>query len=301
MFDFRKISFEDKEWITKCLAVSDFRGAEYCFANNMAWQRLNDTVVTHQGDFYISCSFEDGQPYFTFPAGVKIDAEGKEKYIRLFDELKEYVSAQGKPLIVSSVTDDNLSWIKEYYGDKIICEYDRDSSDYIYIASDLIELKGKKYHGKRNHIKRFMDEPWEYRELTDKEIDSCIEFSAEFYNKNDNADDPSAVVEQYAIDLFLTNMDRLGLKGAVLYRNDKMTGFTVGEQINSDTFVVHIEKALADVQGAYPMLCSQFASHNAKGLSFINREEDLGIEGLRKSKLSYNPAFLLNKNVITFR
>ena len=270
MFDFRKISFEDKEWITKCLAVSDFRGAEYCFANNMAWQRLNDTVITHHGDFYISCSFEDGQPYFTFPAGVKIDVEGKEKYIRLFDELKEYVSAQGKPLIVSSVTDDNLSWIKEYYGDKIICEYDRDSSDYIYNASDLIELKGKKYHGKRNHIKRFMDEPWEYRELTDKEIDSCIEFSAEFYNKNDNADDPSAVVEQYAIDLFLTNMDRLGLKGAVLYRNDKMTGFTVGEQINSDTFVVHIEKALADVQGAYPMLCSQFASHNAKGLSFIN-------------------------------
>ena len=118
MFDFRKISFEDKEWITKCLAVSDFRGAEYCFANNMAWQRLNDTVITHHGDFYISCSFEDGQPYFTFPAGVKIDVEGKEKYIRLFDELKEYVSAQGKPLIVSSVTDDNLSWIKEYYGDK---------------------------------------------------------------------------------------------------------------------------------------------------------------------------------------
>ena len=177
----------------------------------------------------------------------------------------------------------------------------REFADYIYNTTDLIDLAGRKYHGKRNHIKRFMDEPWEYRELTDKEIDSCIEFSAEFYNKNDNADDPSAVVEQYAIDLFLTNMDRLGLKGAVLYRNDKMTGFTVGEQINSDTFVVHIEKALADVQGAYPMLCSQFATHNAKGLSFINREEDLGIEGLRKSKLSYNPAFLLNKNVITFR
>lgn len=88
MFDFRKISFEDKEWITKCLAVSDFRGAEYCFANNMAWQRLNDTVITHHGDFYISCSFEDGQPYFTFPAGVKIDVEGKEKYIRLLMSLK---------------------------------------------------------------------------------------------------------------------------------------------------------------------------------------------------------------------
>ena len=301
MFDFRKICFDDKEWITQCLAVSDFRGCEYSFANNLAWQRLNDTVITHYDDFYISCSFDRDQPYFTFPAGVKTDTQGKAKYIKLFEELKKYVSSKGKPLIVSSVTDNNLEWIKEYYGDNIICEYDRDNSDYIYNSADLIELKGKKYHGKRNHIKRFMDEPWEYKELTNKEIDSCIAFSAEFYNNNDSSDDFSAVVEQYAINLFLTNMDKLGLKGAVLYRNDKMVGFTIGEQLNSDTFVVHIEKALSDVQGAYPMLCSSFAAHNAYELSYINREEDLGIEGLRRSKLSYNPAFLLNKNVITFK
>lgn len=299
--DFRKIQRNDKDWISECLKISDFRGCEYSFANNLAWQRLNDTVITHYKDFYISCSFDNGQPYFTFPTGVKLDDNGKEKYIELFSELKKDVEKQGRPLIISSVTDENLEWLKEYYKDNITCELDRDNCDYIYNSSDLIELKGKKYHGKRNHIKRFMDNDWEYQELSADLIDECIAFSTEFYNKNESYDDFSAVVEQYAIGLFLENLEELGLKGAVLRQNGEIVGFTIGEQLNSDTFVVHIEKAVSEIQGAYPMLCNQFAKHNAADLKYINREEDLGIEGLRKSKLSYNPAFLLNKNVITFK
>ena len=117
--DFRKIQLSDKDWINECLAISDFKGCEYSFANNLAWHRLNDTVITHYNDFYISCSFENGQPYFTFPAGVALDDNGKEKYIELFYELKKYVSDLGKSLILSSVTDENLEWIKDYYKDKI--------------------------------------------------------------------------------------------------------------------------------------------------------------------------------------
>lgn len=298
--DFRKIQLSDKDWINECLAISDFKGCEYSFANNLAWHRLNDTVITHYNDFYISCSFENGQPYFTFPAGVALDDNGKEKYIELFYELKKYVSDLGKSLILSSVTDENLEWIKDYYKDKITCYYDRNNSDYIYNADDLINLRGKKYHGKRNHIKRFMDNEWAYEDITSELIDECIEFSTHFYNKSESYDDFSSVVEQYAINVFLTNMDHLGLNGAILRQNGAIVGFTIGEKLNSDTFVVHIEKAIAEIQGAYPMLCNQFAKHNAADCKYINREEDLGIDGLRKSKLSYNPAFLLNKNIITF-
>lgn len=298
--DFRKIQLSDKDWINECLAISDFKGCEYSFANNLAWHRLNDTVITHYNDFYISCSFENGQPYFTFPAGVALDDNGKEKYIELFYELKKYVSDLGKSLILSSVTDENLEWIKDYYKDKITCCYDRNNSDYIYNADDLINLRGKKYHGKRNHIKRFMDNEWAYEDITSELIDECIEFSTHFYNKSESYDDFSSVVEQYAINVFLTNMDHLGLNGAILRQNGAIVGFTIGEKLNSDTFVVHIEKAIAEIQGAYPMLCNQFAKHNAADCKYINREEDLGIDGLRKSKLSYNPAFLLNKNIITF-
>lgn len=299
MFDFRKIQLSDRVAVNEKLAVSDFRGCEYSFANNMAWQRLNDTLVCFYKDFYICCSFEDGQPYITFPAGVKSDDSGKEKYIQLFSELKKYMEQQGRPLIVSSVNTENLEWIKEYYGDKITWEYNRDGSDYIYNSSDLINLSGKKYHGKRNHIKRFMENAWEFEPITSDNLDDCILFSTQFYNNNEN--DYSAIIEQYAIDLFFMNMDYLNLKGGVLKADNRIVGITIGEQLNSDTFVVHIEKALADVQGAYPMICNQFAKANAAELKYINREEDLGLEGLRKSKLSYKPAFMVDKYTVYFK
>lgn len=299
MFDFRKIQLSDKEAVNEKLAVSDFRGCEYSFANNMAWQRLNDTLVCFYKDFYICCSFEDGQPYITFPAGVKSDDSGKEKYIQLFSELKKCMEQQGRPLIVSSVNTENLEWIKEYYGDKITWEYNRDGSDYIYNSSDLINLSGKKYHGKRNHIKRFMENAWKFEPITSDNLDDCILFSTQFYNNNEN--DYSAIIEQYAIDLFFMNMDYLNLKGGVLKADNRIVGITIGEQLNSDTFVVHIEKALADVQGAYPMICNQFAKANAAELKYINREEDLGLEGLRKSKLSYKPAFMVDKYTVYFK
>ena len=302
MFDFRVIQLEDRDWIKEKLKISDFRGCEYSFANNVAWQRLSDTVICSYNDFYISCSFYDSQPGITFPAGVKTDSnEGKEKYIRLFSELKHYVDNQGKKLIVSSVTAENLQWMKEYYKDNISIESDRANFDYIYNSEDLINLSGKKYHGKRNHIKRFMDNDWSFEAISHKYYDECIAFAVDFYNKNSSYDDFSAVVEQYAINVFFENMDYLGLKCGMLKSNGKLVGITIGEQLNSDTFVVHIEKAVSDVQGAYPMLCNQFAKANAADLMYINREEDLGIEGLRKSKLSYKPAFLLEKNIITFK
>lgn len=300
MFDFREISLKDKEWINECLAVSDFRGCEYSFANNLAWRRLNDTVITKFNDFYISCSFYDGKPVVTFPTGVRCDDSGIEKYIELFDKLKKYFEDQDESLIVTSVSKENLEWFKEHYKDNIVISADRGSFDYIYNASDLIELKGKKYHGKRNHIKRFKDNDWSFEPLTSKNFDDCTAFAAEFYNNNDSYNDHSAVVEQYAIYVFFNNFEYLGLKGGLLRSQGDIVGFTIGEQVNSDTFVVHIEKALSDVQGAYPTICNEFAKANAQKLKYINREEDLGIEGLRKSKLSYNPAFLLEKYTVRF-
>ncbi|MGN0622946.1 MAG: phosphatidylglycerol lysyltransferase domain-containing protein, partial [Oscillospiraceae bacterium] len=186
MFDFREIKPEDKDWINEKLAISDFRGCEYSFANNLAWRRLNNTLITSYGDFYISCSFYDGQPVITFPTGVVCDEQGREKNIKLFSELKKYVSDMGKPLIVSSVNSDNLVWLKEYYGSKIKIDADRDGFDYIYSAQALAELKGKKYHGKRNHIKRFKENNWSFEPLTCEHFDECTAFAAEFYNNNES-------------------------------------------------------------------------------------------------------------------
>lgn len=301
MFDFRKIKLEDRDWINACLKVSDFRGCEYSFANNMAWQRLNDTQICRYGDFYISCSYENKRPYITFPSGVKTDDKGREEYIKLFYSLRKYFSDLGKPLTVSSVTEDNLKWLREYYGGDIEYRYDRDGSDYVYNVSDLTELSGKKYHGKRNHIKRFCENDWNFELISDDNVDRCFEFCVNIYNKDDSYSEFSKVVEQYAIDLFLTDRQELKLKGGVLKSNGEIVGISIGEQLNSDTFVVHIEKARGDIQGAYPTLCNEFVKAFAQDFKYINREEDLGIDGLRKSKLSYHPAFMVDKYVLTFK
>lgn len=301
MFDFRKIELADRERVNECLKISDRRGCEFCFANNLAWQRLSDSVICIHDGFYINCGFDDGAPFIMFPAGVKTDDEaGRQKHIKLFAELEKHFGNLGHKLKIVSVSEYDLEWIKQYYGDRIEVEYNRDGSDYIYNSSDLIELAGKKYHGKRNHIKRFMENEWSFEPLDDNNFDECVLFSASFYNERGNTYG-SAAIEQFAINTFFMEYKTLRLDIGLLRSEGELVGFSIGERLNSDTYVVHVEKSRADIQGAYPMLCNVFARTYAKDFKYINREEDMGIEGLRKSKLSYHPIFLENKYRVKFK
>jgi len=300
MFDFRKITLADKDWITEKLAVSDRRGCEYCFANNLAWHRLADTVITEHDGFYICCSFEEGIPVFTFPTGVTTEERNRDRFFKLFSELEKFTDYQGKPFVLCSVQNDEVIWLKEYYKNRISIKPSENGFDYIYETEALTKLEGKKFHGKRNHIKRFKDNNWSYEPITPEHFDECIRYAVDIYNNSEKYDGFSAVVEQYALNTFFSNYEYLGLKGGILRVDGKMAGFTIGEPLNSDTFDIHIEKADPSIQGAYPTLFNEFISHEAQGLRYINREEDLGLEGLRKSKLSYHPVFLLEKNYVSF-
>lgn len=295
MFDFREIELSDKPWIDDLLAKSDYMGCEYSFANNVAWRRLSDSVISRYKDFYLISSQDEDNIYLTYPAG-----EGD--ILELISEFSKYCSESGKRFVLSSITTENLEFIKENLSDKIeSIKSNPDYYDYIYNAEDLINLRGKKYHSKRNHISIFKKQPWEYKELTEDLFDDCIEFITETYNKKSDTEDYSAIVEQFAINTFFTNFEFMNLKGGVLFQNDRIVGVTIGERLNSNTLVVHIEKALSDVNGAYPTLCNEFARANADHLKYINREEDLGIEGLRKSKHSYRPCFQLEKHSVIFK
>lgn len=295
MFNFREIELSDKVWIDELLSKSDFMGCEYSFANNVAWRRLNDSVISRYKDFYLISTSDDDNIYLTYPAG-----EGDIlNFIVLFNN---FCKNNGKKFILSSVSSENLEFLKENFYDKIEeIKSNPDYYDYIYNADDLINLRGKKYHSKRNHISNFKKQAWEYKELTPDLFDDCIEFITKSYNRKNDSDDFSSVVEQYAINTFFNNFEYMNLRGGVLYQNNDLVGVTIGERINSDTLVVHIEKAYTSVNGAYPTICNEFAKANASNLKYINREEDLGIEGLRKSKRSYNPCFMLEKHTVIFK
>lgn len=294
MLEFKVIELSDKPWVEKLLRISDFRGCEYCFANNMAWRRMYDTKITRYKDFYISLS-EQGSPYFTFPAG------GGD-YREVLGEMKKYSEARGYPLVVGSVTPDKFPLFEELFPkDSYTIEADEDGWDYVYNASDLAELKGKKYHGKRNHLKKLLAADYSYEPLTEKDFDDCISFAVNVYNRDSAYDDKSKVCEQFAINTYFENFHALGLMGGVLRVGGKLAAFTIGERINSDTLGVHIEKAEASVEGAYPAVNQMFAASAGKDFTYINREEDLGIEGLRKAKRSYHPAFMIEKHIVRFK
>jgi len=295
MFSFKKIDISDKDWICDLLSKSDFIGAEYSFANNMAWQRLSNSLITRYKDFYILLMPSDKCYTFTFPAGVG-------NYLEVINLLRKYSKANNKVCRFFGVTEKYLSLFQDNFSNEYTSTYLDDSSDYTYLASDLINLKGKKFHNKRNHLKKMDQYNWTFHKMTEKDFDECILLSTNIYNQKNNYDDHSAIVEQYAIDTFFKYFKELNLMGGIVRIDGKLAAFSIGERLNSNTVVVHIEKADTSYDGIYVLINNQFSKMfcNTPDIKYINREEDLGLDGLRNAKRSYNPIFQVDKYLIQF-
>lgn len=295
MLEFREISLADRPWITDCLRASDYRGCEYSFANNMAWRRLGGSKIAKYGDFYLCVSLEteDGIPSFTYPAG-----EGDHREVLM--EMRRFAESMGHPLRIWNVSPHRLAWMQEEFGETFTAEPNRDSWDYIYESSDLKLLAGRKFHQKRNFLHRFSQYSAEFSLMTERDFDDCIAFAAMQYLEKLEGD-TSGISEQFAIDTYFRHFKELALEGAILRMDGRVIAFSIGEPLNSDTFCVHIEKADTAFQGVYAAINQGFAAQIADRFRYINREEDLGIEGLRKAKKSYHPAFMEEKYCVTFQ
>ncbi len=295
MLEFREITLADRPWITDCLQRSNERGCEYSFANNMAWRRLQDSKIAEYRGFYLCCAFntQDGAPSFIYPAG-----EGDHHEILL--EMRRFSESLGKPLHIWNVSPDRLAWLQAQYGDTFEVTPHRDSWDYVYRSEDLANLAGRRYHQKRNFLHRFAQYDAQIRPMTEADFDDCIAFAAAQYNEKLEGD-ASGISEQFAIDTYFRHFQELALEGMVVRANGRLIAFSIGEPLNSDTFCVHIEKADTAFQGVYAAVNQGFAARIAPRFPYINREEDLGIEGLRKAKKSYHPCFMVEKYGVLFR
>ena len=158
----------------------------------------------------------------------------------------------------------------------------------------LTSLAGKKLHGKRNHIARFKDdEDWSYEPMTAENKQECYDMNLKWCDRRACKWNEDMSDEQCALNQAMKYFDELHLEGGILRKAGEIVAFTIGERLNSDTYVVHFEKAFPEIQGAYPMINQQFVMHNCQEYSYVNREDDAGDEGLRKAKLSYYPDILL--------
>lgn len=200
------------------------------------------------------------------------------------------------------MTPDNFERLEQWYPGRFQITYERDDADYIYESEKLATLSGKKLHGKRNHINKFKNtfgDRWSYEPMSVDNVEECFQMALDWRNDNGCNEDEEKNAEMCVTLNSLRLFQELELTGGVLRIDGKVVAFTMGEPVCSDTFVVHIEKAYADVPGAYPMINQQFVEHECMGYRYVNREEDTGAEGLRKAKLSYRPAFLIEKGTVT--
>ncbi|MEG1436658.1 MAG: phosphatidylglycerol lysyltransferase domain-containing protein, partial [Oscillospiraceae bacterium] len=157
-------------------------------------------------------------------------------------------------------------------------------------------LPGKKFHSKRNHISNFEKTyDWSYEEINKENMQECIEMNRKWEAENKMRNPDGMNKEELAIIRAFDNFDELGFKGGLIRANGEVVAYTMGERLNDNTFCTHIEKAFADIRGAYPIINREFAKNTLTEYEFVNREEDMGIEGLRKAKLSYNPVYLVSK------
>ncbi len=294
--NFREIKLDDKRLFDDYFRQIQPRTSEYTFANLFTWRHIFDIkIVLLYENIVIQLVDSHGQRIFTpFIGGIRL----KEA----LDSCLNYARSQWKEVRFGLFPEDQLQLFKLYYPTAPIA-IDRDASDYVYNASDLITLKGKKYDGKRNHISRFKKNfEYSYQHLDARHINGCKDLLEKWYHQHCDYWECSLSLrsEIEACKEALDNFKKLDLCGGIIDIDKQIVAFALGEALNKDTFVVHFEKVDADYKELPAVINQEYAAHEAKGFKYINREEDLGELGLRASKMSYNPAFLIDKYYITF-
>ena len=286
---FHPITIADRDWINEKLKEENIGACEYTFSNNFVWAKVYDVQV---GMVY-GCGVIRYRNQENFEYSFPFGNGDKKAAIEL---LKGICAAHGHGLRLYPIVEKGRLDLIEWFPGEFEIDCDRDDFDYVYTVEKLSTLRGKKLHGKRNHIARFMDDnDWRYEAMTNDNLDACREMAKEWISLRSEKWNDEMEQEIGVLEIALSHFDELGLVGGILYKSEKMVAITIGEPLNADTFVVHFEKAYPDLQGAYPMINQQFVLHEAQDFTYVNREEDTGDLGLRKAKLSYYPDILLTK------
>ena len=295
MIPFKDIELKDKELITSYTLNSPRRNCDLSFSNLCSWRFLYNTQFAILDGFLLLKFWANDELIYMMPVG-----DGDLK--KILNTLIEDANQEDEPLCLLGLSEEACSELEELMPGKFQFTTDRDYADYLYLRTDLATLSGKKYQSKRNHVNKFKRTyNYEYTAITPDRIQECIDLEAEWCKANDCDQHEGTGNERRALLYALHNFDELGLTGGILHVDGKIAAFTFGMPINQETFGVHVEKANTQIDGAYAMINYEFSNHLPEQYIYVNREEDLGIEGLRKAKLSYQPTIVLAKYMATLK
>lgn len=302
MIEFHIPSVEDLSWATACLNAGGRQACEYNFTNLMCWGASYQQEIACWNGSLLARFLTPAGPAYLWPAG-----SGDERTI--IEALREDAHAHGSRLRLAAATAEDVEKLEYWYPGRFRALADPANADYCYDVEKMCTLAGKKLHGKRNHIHRFLEDHegnWSFSPMSTADLPECLDVAADWREqsrKRGGATDlASMAAEKAALELSFRHFDALGLEGGVLRVDGKVIGFTVASRITDQICDVHFEKAYSDIQGAYPMVCREFARQlheRHPELVWLDRENDLGLEGLRKAKRSYHPDQMIEKYTLT--
>lgn len=288
---FRPLALSDKPLLDSMFAIYSPEQSEFTFTNLYAWRKAYDFSISSSGDFILIGSRKGDTLVLMDPVGP---LAGKMEVIEYCFHAKPY-GTKIKFIRLPEITATLLEGEPEYN-----VKEDRDNFDYVYRSSDLAELRGRHLDGKRNLLKRFNETTsYEYESLTESGIAEALAFENEWCALKNCPISASLCNERQALEEMLKNFRKLGLTGGVIKISGKVVALALGEKLNADTFVIHIEKADTGYPGIYQAINMLFARSISKEIAFVNREQDLGLPGLRQAKESYHPHHMVRKYTLT--
>ena len=290
--DFKPIELEDKEIFSNCLHQDPPETSELTFTNLFVWRHCYHPSWALAHDcLLIILQPEGAQPFGLPPIGPGDKAMALGNLVEVLREMTPDVQVCRVP---EKFIENHLN--EEIYDFRL----DEDNSDYIYLAEDLINLSGNKFHRKKNHLNRFMKNyEFEYRPMDAALVEDFLELQEAWCQMRECVENPALLSEDYAVHEALKGFGELDYHGGAVVIDSRVEAFSIGEPLNEETAVIHFEKANPDIPGLYAAINNLFCRHAWSEKKYINREQDLGIPGLRKAKRSYNPHHMSNKYIIT--
>ena len=294
MLEFKPISLDGREKIENYFNFLEEPFCDFTFGNLFFWSVVENTNIAFLNDF-LFIRFSDCENfYYTFPLG---NGEIKNAINLILEDAK----SNGKKIKFVCLNKNQAKILKEILGEKIKINENRDSFDYVYSLEKLSALSGRKYHSKKNHFNSFKNKyDFKFELINEENISQCISFAREWYSENEATS--TLVREQKALECAFKNYFKLNLIGAIIKAENKIIAFCIGEEMyNKNIFCTHFEKADYNFQGAYTAINKLFSEFLFKDFKLVNREDDAGVEGLRKAKLSYHPEIILEKYYAEFK
>lgn len=301
MIAFRDPEIVDRQWVEERFRASGNQGCEYSFSTLFLWSGAYQQQVAPMDGFVLERLRGKLGAGYLFPAG-----SGPLEPV--LSALEKDAAERGEPCRFFCVTPEQAERLEQLRPGQYAFQSDRDGWDYLYALDRLAGLGGKKLHGKRNHIRRFEEShpDWQVEQITMDNLAECAEMDLEWNRRyrsldaaGEEAEARTRLDERHAMSRAFAHYEALGMDGLLLRTGGKVVAFTMGSPISADTFDVHFEKAYGEIQGAYPMINREFArwlQANRPGVRWLNREDDMGLEGLRKSKESYYPDRMVEKS-----